>query len=66
MSKVTEFRDLTDEEISQRAGDAKRELFNLKLQRVAGQLENPARIRHLRRDLARMETVRSERRRGGE
>ena len=61
--KVSEFRNLTDEEMAVRREDLKRELFNLRLQASSGKIEKPSRIRELRRGLAKLETVRSERRR---
>ena len=60
---VSEFRNLTEEELSVRRDELKRELFNLRVQATSGQLEKPSRIKELRRDVARLETVLSERRR---
>ncbi len=61
--KVSEFRNLTDEELVARREELKRELFNLRLQASSGQLEKPSRIKEVRRGLAKLETVSSERRR---
>ena len=55
--KAKEIQDLTDDELSQQLRDAKKELFNMRLQQSTGQLENAARIRDLRRDVARINTV---------
>ncbi len=60
--KVTEFRNLTGEELEQRREEMKKEMFNLRLQQTSGQLEKPSRIRELRRDLAKVNTVMTERR----
>jgi len=59
--KATEFRNLTDEELAQRREEMKKEMFNLRLQQTSGQLEKPSRIRELRRDLARVNTVMTQR-----
>ena len=55
-----EFRELSAEELDQKIRDVRDELFKLKLRASAGQLENPARIRQLRRQIAVGETVRRE------
>ncbi|HNR93194.1 MAG TPA: 50S ribosomal protein L29 [Kiritimatiellia bacterium] len=54
--KASEIRELTGEELAQRIDDARKELFNLRLQQTGGQLEKPSRIREVRRDIARMST----------
>lgn len=64
--KADEIRDLTEEELEQRTDDICRELLNLRMQQGGGQLENPLRIRELRRDVARMKTILNERRRVAE
>jgi large subunit ribosomal protein L29 len=48
---------LTSDELGARLGDSRRELFNLRFQLATGQLDNPARIGHVKRDVARMLTV---------
>ncbi|MGH7412541.1 MAG: 50S ribosomal protein L29 [Candidatus Methylomirabilis sp.] len=55
-----EFRELTAEELAQKLRDLRDDLFKLKLRASVTQLENPARIRQLRREIARGETVRQE------
>jgi large subunit ribosomal protein L29 len=55
--KGRERRELTKEELLKKKKDAKEELFNLRFQHSTGQLENNARLRLLRRDIARLETV---------
>ena len=60
--KIKEFRELSGDELATRRRDLKEELFNLHVQKERGQLDNPARIRLVRRALAKIETVVSERR----
>ncbi len=55
--KVSELRELTLEELAQRARDLSEELFNLKFQLATSQLENKMRISHVKRDLARVKTL---------
>jgi large subunit ribosomal protein L29 len=55
--KAKELRELTTEELRQKRGDLREDLFRLKMRKAVAQLENPIRLRHLRRDLARIETV---------
>ena len=55
--KASEIRDLTLEELRQREEDISEELFNLKFQLATSQLENKMRVRHVRRDLARIKTI---------
>ena len=62
--KVRELRELTDDELRVRMDQARRELFNLRMQQSTAQVEKPSRIRELRRDTARMMTIRTERERG--
>ncbi|OCA88543.1 50S ribosomal protein L29 [Pradoshia sp. D12] len=59
--KSNEIRDLTTAEIEQKLKALKEELFNLRFQLATGQLENPARIREVRKAIARMKTVVRER-----
>ncbi len=55
--KAAELRDQTVEELRQKEHELAEQLFALRLQKVTGQLENPAKISTLRRDLARVLTV---------
>jgi len=55
--KAKELRELTKEELLRKKTDIKEELFNLRFQHSTGQLENTARMRLLKRDIARIETV---------
>ena len=61
-AKITEIRELSTEELQARLRDLKQEALNLRLQQATGQLENSARIRLVRREVARVMTVLSERR----
>ena len=62
--KAVEIRELTDAELQQKLHDTEKELFNLRIQQSYGQLEKPSRVRELRRDIARIGTVLSERNKG--
>jgi large subunit ribosomal protein L29 len=55
--KANELRGLTSEEIASRVDQLKSELFNLRFQLATGQLENPMRIRQVRKDIARAKTI---------
>lgn len=55
--KTDEMRDLTHAELDQRLAELKGELFNLRFQLATGQLENPLRIRSVRKDIARVKTI---------
>ena len=63
---ASELRDLTEAELNKRLQDARQELFNLRLQRAAGKLLNPARVAAVRRSVAQLLTVMRERGAGGE
>lgn len=58
--KMSELKDLTVPELSTKSRDLRQEMFNLRLQQASSRLENPARLRTLRRDIARIETHISE------
>ena len=60
---ASELKDLTLIELTAKGRDLRQELFNLRLQQASAQLEKPARLRLLRRDIARIETRISELRR---
>ena len=57
MTKVAEFRDRSADQLSDDLTKLKKEQFNLRFQRASGQLENTARFRVVRRDIARIMTV---------
>ena len=63
--KVDDLRAQTDDQLDARLGELKREQFNLRFQAATNQLERPARIREVRRDIARIQTLRGERARAG-
>ena len=54
--KMSEMKDLTLVELRAKSRDLRQELFNLRLQQASAQLEKTARLRLLRRDVARLET----------
>ncbi len=56
-TNVREIRDLSKEELSAKAAELKKELFNLRFQQAMGQIENPMRLRMLRKDIAKTKTV---------
>jgi large subunit ribosomal protein L29 len=60
--KFPELKDLTLTELAAKGRELRQELFNLRLQQASAQLEKPARIRELRRDIARVETRISQKR----
>lgn len=64
--KATEMRELTRDELRTKETELAEQLFALRLQKVTGQLENPAKIRNVRRDLARVLTVLGEKARARE
>ena len=61
MTRPIEIRSWGDQELADRLGEAKAELFNLRFQVVTGQLDNYARISSVKKDIARMRTVVRER-----
>jgi large subunit ribosomal protein L29 len=54
--KMSDLKDLTPVELAAKGRDLRQEMFNLRLQQASAQLEKPARLRNLRRDIARIET----------
>jgi large subunit ribosomal protein L29 len=63
--KPEELRGLTPDQLDEQLATLKKEQFNLRFQRATGQLENTARVRAVRRDIARIKTVQGQRRRTG-
>ena len=59
--KTNEIRKLSTEEINKKIAESKEELFNLRMKQATGSLENPARIRELRKTVARLKTILRER-----
>jgi len=60
--KIKELRDMTGQELQTRRRDIKQEQFHLRMQQQAGQLEKSSQLHSLRRDVARIESILSERR----
>ena len=58
--KASEIRELSFEETQQKLTDLKQELFNLRFQQGVGQLENTAKLKQAKRDIARVQTLLSE------
>jgi large subunit ribosomal protein L29 len=65
-SKAEDFRSKSADELNTQLTDLKKEQFNLRFQRANGQVENTGRIRSLRRDIARIQTVLTEQRRAAQ
>ena len=61
MTKVTDFRAKTDDQLTADLADLKKEAFNLRFQAATNQLERPARIKEVRRDIARIKTLQTAR-----
>jgi large subunit ribosomal protein L29 len=59
--RARELRDLTNDELDLRLADTRQELFNLRFQSATGALEQPARLKLAKREIARILTVRNER-----
>jgi large subunit ribosomal protein L29 len=62
--RARELREMTDEELDRRMAETRQELFNLRFQTATGVLENNARLRLAKREIARILTVKFERARG--
>lgn len=62
MLKITDIRELSTEELESRKRELQQEQFNLRFQLKTGQLENPSLLKETRRDVARISTVLTERR----
>jgi large subunit ribosomal protein L29 len=61
--KAGDLRARTEDELTEEVETLGKEIFNLRFQRASGQLENTARVRQVRRDIARIKTILGERRR---
>lgn len=55
--ELNKIREMTDVELSAELDKMKQELFNLRFQHVTGQLENPVRMREVKRNIARVKTI---------
>ena len=63
--RARQLRDMTDDELDGKMAETRRELFNLRFQSATGALENSARLRSAKREIARILTVKTERERLG-
>ncbi len=61
MEKMQDIRDLTDDQLEENLTDLNKELFELRFKQATGMLENSARIREIRKTIARIKTVQTER-----
>ena len=61
MAKIADLRTKSDDQLTADLAELKREQFNLRFQAATNQLERPARIQEVRRDIARIKTLRNER-----
>ncbi len=64
--KAQDLRELTVEELKKKSQELRHEQLTIRMQMVTGQAENPARLRILRKEVARVETILSERRKKAE
>ncbi|MBR2560132.1 MAG: 50S ribosomal protein L29 [Firmicutes bacterium] len=55
--ELNKIREMTDVELAHEFDQKKQELFNLRFQHVTGQLENPVKMREVKRDIARVKTI---------
>jgi large subunit ribosomal protein L29 len=60
--RLSDLKVMTEEQLEQEILQLKKEQFNLRFQRATGQLENTARVRVVRRDIARMKTLAAQKR----
>ncbi|MCK9362747.1 MAG: 50S ribosomal protein L29 [Syntrophales bacterium] len=58
--KIKDIRDLSSDELKQKNSELTEEFFNLRMRHTSGQLESPALLGHVRRDIARVKTVLAE------
>ena len=58
--KVNEIREMSADELNQKLASLKEELFNLRFQHATGQLENPTRIKDVKKSIARIKTIQRE------
>ena len=61
MAKKEDIKVATDDQLASQLGELKREQFNLRFQSATNQLEKPSRVREVRRDIARIKTLQTER-----
>jgi large subunit ribosomal protein L29 len=65
MKRASELRTMTVDELRLEETSMRKELFNLRFQQVTGEIENPLRMRHVRKDIARVLTVINEKLKAG-
>jgi len=58
--KTADVRDLSEKERQEKVDDLQQEFFNLKFQLATGKIENPSRLRLIRRDIARIKTIQNQ------
>jgi large subunit ribosomal protein L29 len=63
MTKAIDLRAKSDDQLTEELGNLKREAFNLRFQAATSQLEKPSRVKEVRKDIARIKTLQSERNR---
>jgi large subunit ribosomal protein L29 len=61
MAKAQDLRAQTDDQLTDSLGNLKREAFNLRFQAATSQLEKPSRVKEVRREIARIKTLQTER-----
>ena len=64
MASATDLREMTDDELEHELAERRQELFNLRFQAATGAVENTARLKHAKREIARILTIRHEREAG--
>jgi large subunit ribosomal protein L29 len=64
VAKAQDIRDMTDDELEHELAERRQELFNLRFQAATGAVENTARLKHAKREIARILTIRHEREAG--
>ena len=66
MPKIDDLKTRTDDQLSEELGNLKREQFNLRFQAATNQLEKPSRVREVRRTIAQIKTLQTERARAAQ
>ena len=61
MARIDDLKTRTDDQLNEQLGDLKREQFNLRFQAATNQLEKPSRVREVRRSIAQIKTLQTER-----
>jgi large subunit ribosomal protein L29 len=61
MAKIADLKAKTDDQLSQDLGELKREQFNLRFQAATNQLEKPSRVKEVRRTIAQIKTLQTQR-----